>query len=225
MKRSSRIAGVVFFAIAIADVILLAAGNETIPVYIKPFLMLSLLVAALLSLLPEHKGKLTALLAVGLLFHNAGDILLLFDSRNFLFFAAGLGCFMIGHLFYLGVLRSGLGKRKSAWEVVVMIAPLIIAPLAAIAFGADLPMTIALAVYALVLLYVLATGVIWAIRRKPYAVRVIAGALLFIFSDALIGVKVFSDFDFPLRHAVVIATYLAAEWFLVSAMVRTIARK
>ena len=225
MKKSARIAGMVFLVIALTDTILLAAGNETIPVYIKPFLMLSLLAAALLSLLPENGGKLTLLMTVGLLFHNVGDVLLLFDKRSFLFFALGLGCFFIGHLFYLAVFRSGLGKSRRAGEAVAMIAPLVIAPLAAMAFGAVLPMTIALAVYALALLYVMATGVIWAMRGKPFAWRVIFGALLFIISDALIGILVFQGITFPLRHAAVIATYLAAEWLLVSAMVRTISGK
>lgn len=225
MKKSARIAGGFFLAISLADVILLAAGNETVPVYIKPFLILSLLAAALLSLLPEHRGKLTTLLTIGMLFHSAGDILLLFDGRSFIFFALGLGSFLIGHLFYICVLRAGLGKSKNAWETVAMIAPLVIAPLAAMAFGAVLPMTIALTVYALALLYVMATGVIWAMRGKPFAWRVIFGALLFIISDALIGILAFKGITFPLRHAIVIATYLAAEWLLVSAMVRTIGRK
>jgi len=223
MKKSARVAGVIFFAIALTDVILLTAGNETIPVYIKPCLMLSLLAAALLALLPEHRGKLTTLLAFGLLFHNAGDILLLFDKRSFLFFALGLGCFFIGHIFYLCVLRSGMGKTKKAGEnIVQFVLPIVCAPLIAMSFRAVLPMTIALTVYALSLLLVMGTGVVWAMRRKPFAWRVIIGALLFIISDALIGILVFDGITFPLRHAAVIATYLAAEWLLVSAMVRTI---
>ena len=222
MKKSVRVAGGIYFAIALADVILLTAGIETVPVYIKPFLMLALLAAALLALLPEHRGKLTTLLAIGLLFHNIGDDLLLLDKHGFIFFALGLGCFFIGHLFYLGVLRSGLGKTKKAKEIFVMVLPVILAPVIAIAFGAVLPMTIALAVYACTLLFVMATGVIWAMRGKPFAWRVMIGALLFIISDVLIGIKVFSGISFPLRHAIVIATYLAAEWLLVSAMVRTI---
>jgi uncharacterized membrane protein YhhN len=225
MKKSARIAGWVFLAIALTDVILLAAGNETLPVYIKPFLIPSLAAAALLSLLPEHKVRLTALLACGLLFHNVGDILLLFDGRNFLFFALGLGCFFIGHLFYLGVLSSGLGKAKNWKEICSLIAPFVIAPLAALAFNAGLPMTIALAVYSIALLLVAATGAIWIMRRRPFGWRVLAGGLLFMFSDLLIAIKVFSGIDFPLRHATVIATYLAAEWLLVSAMTRWIQKR
>lgn len=225
MKNSARIAGVAFLVIAVTDVLLLAVGNEVIPVYIKPFLIPALAAASLLSLLPRYWEKHTALLAAGLLSHNAGDILLLFDGIDFIFFALGLGCFLIGHLFYLRVMTIGLGKLRGRKEVVVVIAPLIIAPLAVSAFNAGMPMAAALTVYSLVLLYVTATGVLWRMRGRPYAWRVILGGLLFIISDALIGVKVFNGIDYPLRHATVIATYLAAEWFLVSAMTRWIVGK
>ena len=36
----------------------------------------------------------------------------------------------------------------------------------------------------------------------------------------LLALNVFNGVEFPLRHAVVMGTYLIAEWLLVSAMVR-----
>ena len=79
---------------------------------------------------------------------------------------------------------------------------------------------IVLAVYALTLLYVTATGVLWRLRGRKLGWRIIAGGLFFIASDALLALKVFNGVDFPLRHAAVMGTYLLAEWLLVSAMVR-----
>ena len=61
-----------------------------------------------------------------------------------------------------------------------------------------------------------------ALKGKPFAWRIIAGALLFIISDGLIAVNVFRDVDFALRHALVLGTYLPAEYLLVSGMVRGI---
>ena len=48
----------------------------------------------------------------------------------------------------------------------------------------------------------------------------IAGALFFIVSDFLLALNVFNGIGFPFRHAVIMGTYLLAEWLLVSAMVR-----
>lgn len=221
MKKTARIAGLVFAAIAVTDTLFLAAGNETVPAYIKPFLIPSLAAAVLCTLLPEHKGRLTALLVTGMAFHTAGDILLEFSDRDFLYFALGLGCFFAGHIFYLCVLCHGL-KLKGGKERLVFAAPLVIAPFAAASFGMEFPMSAALTVYALALLFITASGVVWALRRRPFSWRIAAGGLTFIFSDILVAVNAFSGTDFPFRHAIVIATYLAAEWLLVSTMTRWI---
>ncbi len=225
MKKSARIAGIIFLAIAFVDVLLLAIGNETAPVYIKPFLIPALAVAALCALLPEHKGKLTTLLVTGMAFHWAGDVFLEFSDDGFIFFALGLGAFLVGHLFYLSVIMNNVGDIKGWKESIVWSLPLVIGPVAAAAFNIGFPMTAALIIYAIVLPFVPAFGGIWALRRRPLAWRIIIGGLLFIFSDTLVAVNVFYDTDFFLRHAIVIATYLAAELLLVSTMARWIAEK
>jgi len=222
MKASARAAGIVFIAITLADVILLAAGNETIPPYIKPFLIPSLAVAAMLSLLPEHKGKLTTHLAVGMAFHTAGDIFLIFSGRHFIFFVMGLVGFLIGHLFYLTIIGKGLGKIKGWKEICALVAPLIITPPVAASFGTGWPMSGALTCYGIALFSVTTASMIWAFRGRRLAWRAAIGGFVFIFSDMLVAANVLSDIDFPFRHAIVMATYLAAEWMLVSTMTRWI---
>ena len=220
MKKTARIAGLVFVALSVAETILLAFGVEEAHVIIKPFLIPSLAAAALLSLLPEHKGKLVWWLTAGLAFHTAGDILLLLDGYGFIYFALGLGSFLVGHVFYLLVLCSGIGRVQSWKEVVALAAPLLIAPFAANAFGAGTVMTIVLSVYAYALIAYCAVGIIWALRGQKYAWMVIIGGLVFILSDALIAINAFAGLDFPLRHAAVMSTYLIAEWLLVSTMTK-----
>lgn len=222
MKKSARIAGLIFLAVSAVDVLLLALGNETAPVYIKPFLIPSLAAAALCALLPEHKGMLTTLLAAGMAFHWTGDVLLEFSDKGFLFFALGLGAFHVGHMFYLAILINGFGEFKGWKENVLWYVPILVGPLAAAAFNIGFPMTAALIIYAIVLPFVPVYGGLWALRRRRYAWRIVFGGLLFIFSDTLVAVNVFYETDFFLRHAIVIATYLAAEWLLVSTMVRWI---
>ena len=221
MKTSVRIAGAVFIALSFTEVLFLALGNETVHTFVKPFLIPSLAVAALLALLPSHSGKRTWMMAVGLLLHTAGDILLLIDNLGFIYFALGMGAFLIGHFFYLWVLMNGMGGLKGWKEYACLYVPMLLAyPLTSL-FGAQWPMSGVLVVYALTLMYYVSAGVLWALRGRRFAWRVIAGGLLFIISDALIGINAFADIDFALRHAFVLGTYLPAEWLLVSAMVRT----
>jgi hypothetical protein len=86
-------------------------------------------------------------------------------------------------------------------------------------------MWLALTLYAMALLFITMTGVIWALRKRELSWRVIVGGLVFIFSDVLVAVKAFNDVEFPFRHAIVIGTYLIAEWFLVSTMTRWIQKE
>ena len=220
MKNSARIAGFIFIVLSLLDVLPLCFGVESIHPCVKPFLILSLLAAALLALLPEHKGRQTVLLAVGMAFHAAGDILLMFDSKGFVWFAAGLGAFLLGHFCYLSVLMHKMGALHGWKEILCIVVPPFLAFPVVSFFDVEGPLRIVLGVYALTLMDIAASGVLWRLRGRKLGWRVIAGGLFFIASDALLALKAFNGIDFPLRHAAVMGTYLLAEWLLVSAMVR-----
>jgi uncharacterized membrane protein YhhN len=218
MKTQTKIAGIIFLLLSIADVVCLALGDEATPMYIKPFLMPSLAAAALMQLLPENKGRMPILLAIGLTFHTAGDILLMFDG--FTCFAAGLGSFLIGHFFYLAILLSGMGGLKGWKEILCLLVPMVLAPVLVMLFGVEWPFSAVVTVYAFTLMIVAASGVLWALRGKAFAIRIIVGGIIFIISDSLIAIDSFAGIDFPFRHALVMLTYVTAEWLLVSGMVR-----
>jgi uncharacterized membrane protein YhhN len=221
MKLSAKIAGMVFLALSILDVVFLACGNESAPMFIKPFLMPSLAVAALLQLSPEVKGSRIWLLAAGLYFHTMGDIFLMFDDKDFIYFALGLGSFLIGHFFYLTILFDGIGGLKGFKELFyVTVLPIILAPAIVACFGVEWPFSVAVVAYAFTLLVVTGTGCLWRIRGREFGCRIIFGGIFFIISDGLIAVNAFAGLNFPFRGAVVMATYLLAEWLLVSGMVR-----
>ena len=218
MKTASKIAGIIFLLLSIADVVCLALGDETTPIYIKPFLMPTLAAAALVQLLPENKGWMPILLAIGLAFHTTGDDLLMLNG--FTFFAAGLGAFLIGHFFYLAILLSGMGGLKGWKEILCLVVPLVLAPVLVMLFGVEWPFSAVVTVYAFTLMIVAASGILWALRGRAFATRIIVGGIIFIISDSLIAIDSFAGIDFPFRHALVMLTYLTAEWLLVSGMVR-----
>ena len=96
---------------------------------------------------------------------------------------------------------------------------------AALAFKVSAGLTTALAAYGYSLLAVSATGVIWAMRGRKLSWRIIVGGVVFLFSDIFVALNSLLDVDFFCRHAMVMFTYLVAEWFLVSTMARWIAEK
>jgi uncharacterized membrane protein YhhN len=220
MKPNARIFGILFVVLSVLETVTLSLGVESIHPWIKPLLIPTLAAAALCALLPEHRGRQTVLLAIGMALHTAGDVLLMFDSRGFAFFAAGLAAFLLGHFCYIFVLLHKMGGLRGVNEIFTWVVPLLIVYPIISFFEVEGTLRIVLAVYALTLLFLIATGVLWLLRGRKLGWRVIAGGLFFIASDAILALKVFNGVDFPLRHAAVMGTYLLAEWLLVSAMVR-----
>ena len=225
MKTSARIAGILFVVLALAEVIPIALGVETLHPWLKPLLIPSLAAAALLALLPEHKGRQVVLLACGLACHTIGDIFLLLDHLGFIYFALGLGIFLIGHFFLLAVILHKMGGLRGWKEILCWVIPMILAVPAASFFDADGVMRYVLMSYAVVLLFLVASGAVWVIRGRREGWRIIAGGLLFIVSDAVVGQNAINGLDFPLRHATTMGTYLVADWLLVSGIVLHILRK
>ena len=113
-----------------------------------------------------------------------------------------------------------MGGLKGWKEILCVVLPLPLTLVATGFFGAEGAMRYAILAYAFTLLFEIATGVLWMLRGRPFGIRILLGAVLFLISDALLALNVFNGIDFPTRHGLVIATYLIAEWLLVSGMVR-----
>ena len=225
MKTSVRIAGIIFVVLSLVEVISIALGVETLHPWIKPLLIPSLAAAALLALLPEHKGRQTVLLACALVFHTIGDIFLLLDHLGFIYFALGLGIFLLGHFCLLAVILHKMGALQGWKEILCWVMPMLIAVPAASFFDAEGAMRYVLMAYAVTLLFIIASGTIWVLRGRREGWRIIAGGLLFLISDAIVGLNAFNGVDFPLRHATTMGTYLAADWLLVSGIVLHLLRR
>ena len=220
MKASARNFGLLFVLLSVFEIATLSLGVTSIHPWIKPLLIPALAAAALCALLPEHRGWRTTVLAVGMALHTAGDILLLFDSRGFGWFAAGIAAFLLGHFCYIAVLAGVHDKLRGWKEVLLWACPVLFAPLIVTWFEVNGVLRGILVVYTATLLYLTACGGLWIVRKRKFGWRVLAGGLLFVASDSILALHAFNGIDFPLRHALVMGTYLIAEWLLVSAMVK-----
>ena len=219
-KPVTKILAALFALVCIVDVLLLAFGKEDIPRYIKPFLV-PLLAVTVLSACAPCKEKWLYLLMTALLFHTAGDILLLFDHISSIYFMLGLVSFLIGHVFYIllfypaTALKAGLGTGRVILQIVIpsVAVPACIVPL----IGIGWPMNAAMIIYATALFVMVTCGVAGALAKIPFSPWLIAGAMLFFISDLMIALSAFVGVDFPLRHSLTMGTYLIAQACLVSA--------
>ena len=90
----------VFFLVAAAEILIQLLNLQQYNLFIKPLIVPSLAAFYFLNGISKNKIFLLALF-----FCWAGDVFLLFDHLNELYFMGGLGSFLIAHvllIFYIG---------------------------------------------------------------------------------------------------------------------------
>ena len=221
MKQSklSTYALYAFYVFSITNLIVQVVEIAWLDLATKPFLMIALLV----FYLSTREGKSTSLskLIVGaLVFSWFGDVLLMLQGQFDSLFIFGLAAFLIAHLFYV------LGFRKARFDAPGEINNSFIRTrfIFLIFIGGSLiymlypnleELLIPVILYTLV---IVSMGISSLLRRgwttdKSF-IMVYSGALLFIMSDAMLGINKFMN---PIIQArlLIMATYIAAQFLIV----------
>lgn len=216
MKNPWRI---LFFAVALLNLIGSASSNLMLIHVTKPLLMPSLGLWLIMAS-RHHQGEYSffrrAVLGA-LVFSTVGDVLLMYSGE--LFFLLGLLFFLLAHLFYIGAFSSiksfktGFLSEKSAWVLPFLAFPLLL--LILLWSGIPAGMRVPVAAYAGVIT-VMALSVLNLKGQLESGIftPMMAGAVLFLLSDSLIAV---SKFGQPFEGAgfAVILTYIAGQFLLV----------
>lgn len=203
-----------FILIALGYLLTIIFNFEVATFYLKPFLLLPLLVATIFSETFSHKSILFAALA----FCWAGDVLLLFANMDGIFFILGLVAFLIGHLFYILLFIEMI---KSSGKKVRLNAPfLILILLYLLAFywlmsprlGA---MLVPVMVYAIVISSMLYCAfILRSVIPKATAFFILSGAIAFVVSDSILAVNKFYT-PLPLSGFLIMITYIYAQGAIV----------
>ena len=226
MKKSRLwILPAVFFLIACAvNLYGCVTDNLTLEYHVKGALMPLLALTGLAYLAPREFNVRTAgTLLLAQLLGWAGDSLLM-GRGSIVWFASGLGAFLLGHLCYLRIFSrtlKGLSAGKWAAAFVTMAAILVCVVLA---IGIEGVLLVPMAVYGAALLFIAFCGFCGICRRTAPSRgtwwMVLAGAILFLASDSLIAMRTFGECDFALRSFTIMSTYLVAQSLLCAAGVR-----
>lgn len=206
------------FSTAVTAALAIAGEVAAIPwlVYLfKPFATIVIIWIAFANW-RAHYDRYAFWVTAGLIFSLAGDILLIWPARHFLF---GLVAFLFAHIAYLIAFTRGVEfpERPVAWLFYLAIGAAIYAVL-----WSRLPLFLRfpLAFYTLFLsgMAAQALGRFLALRA-PSARLAAIGAALFLLSDALLAVDRFYA-PFPLAALFVLATYYLAQWLIASSTQR-----
>lgn len=190
--------------------------NPELAGIVKPALLPLLAVAVLTAALEGGVDrKQLALLIAAELFGCVGDTFLL--SGEFVFFASGIGAFLIGHIFYITLFgrHSLKGISPTGWILSLAIMAGLVYGLVRV-LKVEGALLAPMAVYGMMLMMLIFSTLCGLIRfrQKGTWALLFIGALLFTFSDSLIAAGTFGVIDFELREFVIMATYLLAQSLL-----------
>lgn len=219
-----------FFLVAVALNLIGCIQGTHLADAVKPALLPLLSATTLAYLLgrdvPDFRPA--GLLVAAQLFGCAGDVLLMPDG--FWLFVGGIAAFLIGHLFYITLFGGQSWKGLTLWQWAIFLVVMLVIVLGLVkAIGVKGELFWPMTVYGFVLMLLIFSAFA-GVLRMPRGCRttcwiLLAGALLFTFSDSCIAMGTFGVMTFPLRHFLVMSTYLAAQSLLAVGGIRLILGK
>jgi uncharacterized membrane protein YhhN len=220
MQKTRKFILLVFWFCTLTDLYAIATGNEKLHMIFKPSLMLCLLIA-LLCTSPAAKGK--GMMITAILFSLLGDIYLMLENRDPLFFILGLVSFLLAHIFYILFFLRSKEKAPSLLSQKPWLAGLLflyVAGLLALVLPSAGDLVIPVTVYAVVLSGMLLSSLhVYNRFDKQSGIRFVLGALFFVLSDSLLAINKFYS---PLGGAslLIMLTYCVAQFLIVSGYMR-----
>ena len=218
MKNTSQVFSVAYVLIALAEIYSHYADNVMIHLVAKPLLLIVLLAYFYVSL-AGRSDKITKLITWGLIFSWIGDVLLMFEARDPLFFMGGLGAFLTTHVLYILAFKASI---KDISKSIFKTRPLAMLPyilIGAFFYYSLLPNLNELKIPVFVYMLVIVTMVIFALNRmgsvNMASFRLVYyGAIIFMISDLLLAIN---KFLLPFDHAgvYIMGTYILAQGLIV----------
>lgn len=180
----------------------------------KPLLMIT--IAAYFMAAVKGNSRLKIFILLALLFSWLGDVLLMFQSRDSLFFLLGLSSFLVAHLFYIfffDKIRKQENLKSRIWTL------LVIAVYYSVLITILNPwlgeMKFPVRVYGLVISFMLMLALhMFYLENKPAGKYMAAGAILFVISDSVLAVNKFFR-PLPQADVVIMLTYALAQFSMV----------
>lgn len=223
MKKKYRIITyAVVLAVHLAGIYL---NNETLQVFSKPLLVI-LLIAYFLLQTRIWNDTLKKWILAALFFSWVGDVLLMFQGKDQLFFLLGLSSFLIAHIFYI-VFFHNIRLReniKSSWLllfIVVVYYAALITLLSPYLGTMKLPVR----VYGIFIsfMFMLAMHMLF-IKNKSAGRLMMIGALFFVLSDSMLAINKFYH-AFEIAGIMIMLTYGAAQFLITEGAIKYIRRK
>lgn len=213
MKKQYWIA--LFLIVLAGDIIGVQLENNLLQTIFKP-MIITTLIGYFDSQVKNLMAGLAKWIVLGLLFSLGGDVLLMFQSKNDIFFLLGLSSFLIAHIFYI-IFFHKVRVREQVNSNIVLLAIVVVYYVGLIAFLSPHlgDMKLPVRIYGIVIsfMFMLAMHMLF-IKNKEAGKWMMLGALLFVISDSVLAINKFYQ-SFELAGVVIMITYGLAQLFIV----------
>ncbi len=204
-----------FVAALLADIAGIQINNELLQWISKP-LILPFLFLYFYSSTNAVSSPLKKWIYFALFFSWAGDVLLMFQGENGLFFLLGLSAFLLAHIFYILYFHFVRIREKipgNGWYLLFLLIYYSVLMRKLSPYLGEL--TIPVRVYGLVISIMLLMAMhMTSLRLKNAGWSMLTGAALFVLSDSVLAINKFYQ-PFDLAGLVIMLTYGAAQYFIV----------
>lgn len=208
--------------VSLGELVAVAISAERLQWVFKPLIMLVL--GTYYYTQSTQPISLTKSVMAAIVFSWIGDISLMFQGKNELYFMVGLGAFLIAHICYVMAYSQHIEKKEGAGlhgiQKFRFSLPIVLAGtgLITILYAHLGVFKIPVAVYAIVLMVM----TLQALFRYGYTNTVsfwfvFVGAILFMISDSMIAVNKFLV-PFELAGLAIMATYILAQFLIVKGL-------
>jgi len=214
---------IIFWITSFVNCIGIAADIPVLHYITKP-LLIPLLVLLLLFTTTNAPRK--KLLLIGLVFSWLGDLFLLFEEKNALFFIFGLVFFLTTHIFYIIYFLTIQSPhisflKKQPWLILLVTGYGIL--LVWFLYPHLKELKIPVIVYAMVICTMLLCSIhIFLKVNRPANSLYVTGAAFFVLSDSLLAVNKFYQ-PFAYAGVFIMLTYCAAQFCIVKGFIKTTA--
>lgn len=209
-----------FLAVSGTYLFLLLFNWASTALPLKPFLMPPLIFWVYF----QNDFPTKKFLIGALIFSWIGDVVLMFSGINALFFIGGLISFLIAHVLYLILFYREKSLYHSENKTIVSVGLFAVVAYLASMLIILMPhlggMRLPVIVYALTISSMLGMAIFqfngW---QAPAKYRILIGAVAFVISDSILAFNKFYQ-PFAAASFLIMLTYLAAQYFIVSGILK-----
>lgn len=213
---------ILFLAVLAANLAERQFNNGQLEYFLKP-LLIPVLAGYFISQTNIFVTSLKKWIWMALFFSWAGDMLLMFEPKDKIFFLLGLSSFLLAHIFYIVFFHHVRVREKikgNPWMLVVVVIYYAVLINFLTPYLAD--MKIPVMIYGIVIsfMFMLAMHMLF-IKNKTAGKWMMLGALLFVISDSLLAINKFYQ-SFEGAGIFIMLTYGMAQLFIVEGASRYI---